>query len=379
MKRLSRLFFTGAPSKEQNVCITKVFCLALFCLFTFSIIVSATAQAAKLYVATDGLDTNGGTSWDDALASIQKTVDSATAGDEILVEAGTYLITSQINVDKAVDIYGGYDGETIVDGQGIAYHCFYITADAIIDGFTITRGDCYLVSSKVTGRGGGGINIKDCFPIISNCTITGNRATLGGGIYIKDSSDTTNRATITNCDISENQAKRGGGIYATASDPTITNCILFDNYASKKGGGMYFWRSDPTITNCTFSRNHAVDWGGGIFSRDSHLIITNSILWGDYLIIGDEPKNGPEITSKGSTYDVTYCDIKWGFYSTGDGYIVQDPDFVDAENGDLHLKSGSPCIDAGTNYAPELPETDKDGNDRIIDETVDMGAYEFTE
>jgi parallel beta-helix repeat protein/predicted outer membrane repeat protein len=369
MKGLSRLFFAGAPCKKQNVCITKVFCLALFCLFTFSITVSATAQAAELYVATDGSDNNGGTSWDDALATIQAAIDLAFAGDNIHVEEGTYSPGNQINVDKAVNIYGDGDDVTTVDGEGTAYHCFNVTADAKIDGFTIMGGNARL---SPTNTDGGGIYIKGSFPTISNCTVSGNSGKLGGGIYMKSSS-----ATITNCAISENSATRGGGIYDDASSAIITNCTLFDNGANTKGGGMYFWRSEPTITNCTFSKNHAIDYGGAIFSRDSHLIITNCILWGDYLIIGDEPKNGPELSSKGSTYDVTCCDIKWGFYYAGEGCIVANPLFVDAENGDLHLSDGSPCIDAGTNDAPYLPETDKDGQDRIMNDIVDMGAYEF--
>lgn len=200
-----------------------------------------------------------------------------------------------------------------MDGEGTAYHCFYITADATIDGFTITGGNARL---SPTNTAGGGIYIKDSSPTISNCTVSGNSGKLGGGIYMKRSS-----ATIANCAISGNSATQGGGIYDDASFAIITNCTVFDNSANTKGGGMYFWRSDPTITNC--------------------------ILWGNYLIIGDEPKNGPEISSKGSTYNVTYCDIKWGFYYAGIGCIVADPLFVDAENGDLRLMDGSPCIGTG--------------------------------
>jgi len=65
------------------------------------------------------------------------------------------------------------------------------------------------------------------------------------------------------------------------------------------------------------------------------------------------------------------------------GNISIDPMFVDPSNGDYHLQAGSPCIDVGTNDASGLPETDFDGNPRIIDgddkegAVVDMGAFEY--
>ena len=46
-------------------------------------------------------------------------------------------------------------------------------------------------------------------------------------------------------------------------------------------------------------------------------------------------------------------------------------------SGNFHLKPNSPCIDKGTNDAPELPEKDKDGKPRIVNGIVDMGAYEY--
>jgi hypothetical protein len=73
----------------------------------------------------------------------------------------------------------------------------------------------------------------------------------------------------------------------------------------------------------------------------------------------------------------------------GDGNIDEPPGFVDTTSAsyldwDLHLQSASPCIDAGTNNAPLMPDTDIDGRDRVLDgdedgtAITDMGACEFS-
>ena len=59
----------------------------------------------------------------------------------------------------------------------------------------------------------------------------------------------------------------------------------------------------------------------------------------------------------------------------GGGNIDADPLFLNAAGGDLHIQSGSPCIDAGTSSG--APDDDLDGNPRPSGSGYDMGAYEY--
>jgi hypothetical protein len=148
------------------------------------------------------------------------------------------------------------------------------------------------------------------------------------------------------------------------------------NLASRVGGGMANVGSDPTLTNVTFSGNTATRMGGGMYnSSDSNPTIANSIFWGnsDGVLIAD---------GGSSSTTISYSDIEGGWTGTGninvDPLFVDDPDPGNDDYRDLQLQVGSPAIDAGDNSFVSIL-IDLAGNPRIVNGTVDMGAYENQE
>ena len=315
------------------------------------------------YVDGDVTASGDGISWGTAFKTIQEAIAApgVSDGDEIWVKKGIYLLSWQIEVNKGVSLYGGFAGtetqrdqrdlaanETIVNGSNIT-RCFFITANATVDGFTIARG----YHHYDVGQGGGVYSSSESVAV-SNCKIIGNTAlgfgTFGGGITNHGGLD------LTNCIITQNTARKGfvawgGGI---------------SNYGYDENGSVV---ANPVlrVINCTIWGNSAEDGGDGIYNG-GELTVLNSIIWG----------NGEEIYTAEGTSTVSYSDIQGGYPGTGN--INADPMFT----GDYHLQPISPCIDAGDNGATGLPATDIDGQQRIIDgddngsATVDMGADEYS-
>jgi PKD repeat protein len=286
--------------------------------------------ASVWYIDDDISNSGDGTSWADAFKTIQEGVDAASNNDEIWLKLGTYSLSSRIQVNKAVAIYGGFSGletdrnqrdwysnTTTISGNN-SVRIFYISADATIDGLTLSNG-------RATNHGGAIYN-DNASPNISHCKLLNNNAGTGGG-----------------------------AIYNQNANPIITNCSFINNNASN-GGGIYNQASSPTITNSSFAKN-----SGGIYNdSQSSPNITNTIIW----------NNSTSITNEtGATPVVSYSNIQNGGY-TENGNMDLDPLF----NSDLQLQAGSPVI----NQANSVPSTDIDGNPRLQNEG-DIGAYEYYE
>jgi hypothetical protein len=320
------------------------------------------------FVDREIADPGDGKSWAQAFRFIEDAVAAAASGDEIWVKKGTYYLVSAIAVDKEIYLYGGFRGDesereqrdwmynvTTVDGYEVADHGFHVTADCIIDGFTITRGHAD-GSFTPHDRGGGILVDGDCFPVITNCIFKANYS---------------------------NSA--GGAIYNAYSSPTITNCIFYANEATHSsetvnthGGAIFNAHASPNVTNCTFYGNTA-KYGGAVDSYRSNPVLTNCILWGD-----TAQEDGQEIyqcSNSNTTFD--HCNVDQDGYAGANGNIRQDPLFRNAPSEDFRLEANSPCVDKGFNGATGLPLTDFGGYPRVYDgdddgtATVDMGAHEY--
>jgi hypothetical protein len=193
---------------------------------------------------------------------------------------------------------------------------------------------------------------------------------------------------VTGSGVTETAGLDGFTITAGNANSTDADCAW--NEPCRSGGGMYNDQSSPSLVNVTFSGNAAPSgYGGGMYNYDnSSPTLVNGILWGNTDSGSDE--ENAQIHNQSSVVTVTYSLVAGGVY-TGTGNISADPLFIrhpepggdgswgtpDDDYGDLRLRPGSPAIDVGNNAAvPAGVTTNLAGWARIINGTVDMGAYE---
>jgi hypothetical protein len=142
----------------------------------------------------------------------------------------------------------------------------------------------------------------------------------------------------------------------------LDNCTVSSNTAyfvgitpAGEAGGVY----QCVLTNCTVTWNSANYLGGGTYGSTFY----NCIVY-----FNTAPTNSNYDTSDSFNFCCTTL-----LPSGGLGNFTNAPVFADSFG---HPQTNSPCIDAGNNaYTNSF--TDLDGRPRVVNGTVDVGAYEF--
>jgi hypothetical protein len=104
--------------------------------------------------------------------------------------------------------------------------------------------------------------------------------------------------------------------------------------------------------------------------------VRNSVFWANQSDIGIGADMYFE--DNGAPIRISFCCFSNLSYQTGSGLVLSSNTMADPLlTSDLHLRAGSPCIDAGTNLAWMTGAKDLSGQPRIFNSRVDMDLAGF--
>ena len=270
---------------------------------------------------------------DSGPGSLRNALAIANDGDTItFAVTGTIGLTSgELLVNSSITISGPGAANLSINGNGTS-RVFRVTPgrNITITGLTITNGH------GMTDDGAGIYNDHSTLTL-NACSVLGNSADLGGGIY-SDGSAGSATVTLNNSIFSGNSATTGGGIYSDgeqfgSATLLINNSVFDDNTTALDGGGIYNSGASRgtaavTLHNCTFSGNSAGSsgsaGGGAIYNNGGTVTIVNTTMNGNSASIGggaihnDASMNTATVVVSNSTFGGNSSHAGGALYNDGD-------------------------------------------------------------
>ena len=370
---------------------------------------SICVSEADIYVSTVGSDANAGTeaapflTVAHALATLTNVISAcATDVDGVTVHIadGTYEENALPAIASGVIVEGNASDRAAVKIGKSGTRIFRLAdADAVLRNLTVQNGtvtaadisyaggnirleagmvtNCVLTGGSDTVQDGKGLNLYISGGIAVDSLLTSplvKSGTLGPGAYIAG-------GVVSRC-IIEKAAKKtstwlaiGAGAYMKGG--VIENCLLRDNSAGK--GTIYLDDASAKAVNCTIVNNIEESGVGGgfvgVYVNNASASVVNCVVYGNGGTASKEwgNKNAARFFSCAFAADAAFT----GANSTV--LNLTDAAFKDAANGNYRPKRGGALINAGDNtlyssYATS--ELDLDGNERVLNRTIDLGCWE---
>ncbi len=310
---------------------------------------------------------------------------SYTTGGGIYVYGGT-LSLSGVEIDGNGTSYGAGGGLAVVGGSDVQASDTSFTGNVannysgggvFLNGqSTFTGSGISIEGNEVTGsKSGGGFLADESTIQLEDSTIRDNIAySFAGGVV--DGSEGFIGSTL----VAGNEATYVGGLGAMGGGALyLENVVLHSNAdASSSGGTSYYGAALSAINGSHLSVSFTTIVNtAGIYALN---LMSSSTLDLNNSILAYNNGYGVDLSSVSSSYVSggynAFWDNAYGnlYYDNNTidiieaGVVQEDPAFSsydgDPDNDDLHLGTGSPCIDAGD---PDLEDTDGS--------RADMGAY----
>ena len=394
------------------------------------------SQAATLTHAYDGNKTaaqNG--------TALQAAIDAATSGDELKVQAGTYI--GNFTMKDGVQVSGGWnagftaqtDYATILDAnasgrvvnQTAAFSTLTVWSNMTIQNGKFTeqpsdqggsgvalfangqvkhcliQNNLYTAASGTCSGGGVFSNSQTDKVLVDDCIIRGNSASHGGGVricgVIQNSiieSNTTsinacggvqlfNGGCMYNCIVRNNTGKDTGGVRMNGTTGTMANCLVIGNTATGTIGGVSLetgihYVYNNTIVNNSQSSSSNTTRCGVRLNVNANLVFANNIVWGN--------KANGTVQADQMEIHATYASDRAATYFLNNAVV-----HANVGTNTIVLSSTDPGFTNAASGDYTLLESsslvdagnnnkaqglyDLAGNARISGTTVDMGCYEY--
>jgi hypothetical protein len=380
-KNFSCVLFKVKANRVSYVSGGRSFCLSL-------ILALGGVHAADMYVSTQGIDSNAGTSAQ-PFRTITHACSLAAPGDRIIVMPGIYVdyssgwgihLSASGTACSPIVLKSEIQGGAIIDGQNATDRNLGIYLDGsynTVDGF------------EIRNNPNGGISILGIGNQILNNEIhhNGNLANPNpngeNGVY----SAPVSSGNVYSGNYIHDNGRQGGnldhGFYLCGKDELVINNVVVGNAASGMQVAGYMTVSDLRVYNNVLAWNgtdgivlwqalNGVDIKNNIIFQNGQFGLGSWDAHGSGVIVDHNLSSGNgygdfDSTAGGSDYS----------YTLG-ATILASPLLAELSLAgfDAHLSAGSPAIHAGLNLSSAFT-TDKDGVARPASGPWDLGAYRF--
>ena len=332
------------------------------------------------FCTAPGADTNSGTSPASPLLSLSDVLQRYTLGpgDTVYVDAGTYLLSSNVVIDAShvgsadapIRVVGTRTGTVLnrqtigTDRRCLELHADYLRIEGLICSFAdigiavdaSTARHVQLVANTCRNNTSYGITVKpfgvkpgEEYQILQNVLCNN-----GAGMYLQGGPNSSDSRTVF---VVENNSLINGGCGITilnANRPGRRTNLLKNNLIHVTGAKAACIVALP---------------GALHYSDFNDLFAVRSDAFVGALVM----------SSSGATTTNSFASLAdWRSVNGQDTHsMAVDGKFVSPVNGNLRLRPDSPCVDAGVNSFWMFDNPDADGHVRISGNTCDIGAYEL--